>query len=113
MRSGDSMLHHQVFREALRRFDACSLARWTENRQRPRLEHVHDASLERAFGSDYGKIDALFLGERSELLHIVGGDGDAPRERADAGITRRDDDLGVRIVAAELPGERVFAPASA
>src|ERR1700682_595281 len=104
---------HQLFRKPLGGLDSRCFACWPEDRQSSRLKEIDDPGFERALWSDDREIDPLVLRECRQLLELPGANQHAARDGSDSRIAGCGEELGVWIVAAQLPGERMLAPATA
>src|SRR5205814_4175341 len=111
--SGNTGFHHQVLGKPLRGLDARRLSRRPEDWQPTRLEEIDDSRFERKLRSDDSQIDELVLGEVGQLFLLLDRNRNAARDRRDARIAGRSDQLEAWIVAAQFPGERVLASAAA
>jgi len=112
-RRRNAVTRHEAFRECLAAFELRGHARRTENAPSFHTKSIDDAAIERQLGADDGEIDRLTFGEREQRIGIGRIDRDGLRDCRDAGVARRADDRGDGRVAAEAPGECVFAPAAA
>ena len=97
-------------------FDASMLGRGGAGPEdRPALgpEPVRQAARERHLGTDDGEIDAVHVGRVGQSVQIVGGDGEVGGELGGTGIARRAVEVGVGVLAAERPAERMLPPSAA
>ena len=108
---GNPGFHHQVLGKPLRCLDARRLTRRPKDWQPTRLEEVDDSRFERKLRSDDSQIDELVLGEVGQLFLLLDRNWNAARDRRDARIARRSDQLETRIVAAQFPGKRMLSSA--
>ena len=104
-----------VVAERLAGFDARGVARRPEDREPGLAQRIGDAGGQRRLGPDDDQLDRV--GSRHgddrravERIHRHAADARLGR---DPGTPRRDDDLVDARLRGELPGERVFAPATA
>ena len=89
---------HEFLREHFARLEPRGALRRTEQQIAFGCEHVGDAAAERQLRADDREIDLFASGDLGDGMRISGIDGNAPRYAADAGISRRANDVRRRRV---------------
>ena len=113
-RRGDAVFAHQVFREDLARFHLRGVSRRAERRNAFRFQPVHAAQRQRIIRRHADKIHLFPFRQRHNAVdirrfHI----GNAARHSRNARVARRAEQFRHILRFAQLPANRVFAPAAA
>jgi hypothetical protein len=110
---GDPGDRHELLGERLRGLDLGSRGTRSKDRVSLRPEAIGQSPRERDLGPDHGEIDALHVGRVGQPVEVVGGDREVDGELGGSRISGRAVEVGVRVLSAEGPAERVLpAPAA-
>jgi hypothetical protein len=112
-RRRDPRVQEELLGERLARLQPRGRPRRPEHREAARAERVDHPGGERRFRADDRERRAFGQGERDERVDVAGRDRHAPAERGDPRVAGRGDQFDVGALAAQLPRERVLAPAAA
>ncbi len=88
-RRRNSVARHERFRERLAAFELGGDLRRTKNAMPRRAKPIDDATIERQLGTDDREIEALAIGERTELVDGATLDGFRARVARDPGVAGR------------------------
>ena len=104
---------HDVLGEGLRRLELRRRGARSEHGASLGAEAVGEPARERDFGADHREVDPMHVRGVGEAIQVVRGDGKVGGELGGAGIARGAVEVGVGLLAAEGPAERVLPPAAA
>ena len=108
-RGRDPRRVHHLLRERLRGLDPRGSRSGTEDEDAALRARVGDSRGRSRVGSDDDEVDRPVGGEPRHRLRILDVDGDVLGDGGRPAVAGRDDDLGVRRVAAAYPCQRVLA----
>ena len=112
-RRGDTRVDHHVLREPLRCLEARGGRRRAERGNSLRPKHVGQAGCERSLGPDDHEVHVLGRRQLRDTRDVRRGNWYTTRELRDARVARCSEELEGCVVALQLPGEGVLAPAPA
>jgi hypothetical protein len=107
------MTLHERLRECLARLERCSGPGGTDDGAPRRREEIGHAETERQLRSYHRQVDGFAFCRREKRRWIPGIHRNASRDRADAGIAGRTNDVRHSALAGKLPRDCVLPAAAA